>query len=45
VAITPEIQALIDARIVAREAKDWAKADELRDKLIELGVDVQDKKI
>jgi cysteinyl-tRNA synthetase len=45
VKITPEIQALIDAREQARADKDWAKADELRDTLVELGVAVQDKKL
>jgi cysteinyl-tRNA synthetase len=45
VEITPEIQQLIDQRKQAREAKDWAKADELRDQLAALGVDVQDKKL
>ncbi|MFT6765687.1 MAG: cysteinyl-tRNA synthetase [Alteromonas naphthalenivorans] len=43
--ITPEIQELIDAREQARIDKDWAKADELRDKLTKLGVEVQDKKL
>lgn len=45
VVITPEIQALLDARIEARKAKDWKKSDELRDALRELGVEVQDGKI
>lgn len=44
VIITVEIQKLIDEREAARIAKDWAKADALREKLIELGVEVQDKK-
>lgn len=43
--ITPEIQALLDERQKAREAKDWARADSIRDKLKEAGYDVQDKKI
>lgn len=42
--LTPELRALIAEREEARKAKDWKKADELRDKLKELGVDVQDKK-
>ncbi len=42
--ITPEIQELIDEREAAREAKDWARADALREQLKEFGVDVQDKK-
>lgn len=44
VAITPEIQALLDAREEARARKDWAESDRLRDKLRELGVEIQDKK-
>lgn len=45
VEITPEIQVLIDQREQARADKDWSKADELRDKLVELGVEVKDKKL
>ena len=45
VEITPEIQMLIDERVRARQAKDWARADALRDQLQELGVEVQDKKL
>lgn len=43
--ITPEIQKLIDQREEARMAKDWKKADELRDKLKALGYEIHDKKI
>jgi len=45
VEITPEIEALLQARETARNNKDWKKADELRDKLRELDVDVKDKKV
>lgn len=45
VQITPDIQMLIDARIQARFDKDWQKADEIRQKLQELGVELHDKKI
>jgi len=45
VCITPEIQALINARDAARLAKNWTEADKLRDQLKEMGVDVQDRKI
>lgn len=45
VAITPMIQQLIAERETARIAKDWKRADELRDQLTKLGIDVQDKKI
>ena len=45
VEITPEIQAVLDEREKARANKDWSKADELRDKLVEMGVEIQDKKL
>ena len=45
VEMTPEIQALIDARNQARADKDWARSDALRKELHALGFDVQDKKI
>ena len=41
--ITPEIQTMINKRNEARENKEWSVADSLRDKLIELGVEVKDK--
>jgi cysteinyl-tRNA synthetase len=44
VAITPEIQKLLDEREKARVAKDWKRADELRDQLKALGIEVHDKK-
>jgi len=44
VAMTPEIEALIKQREEARIAKDWAKADAIRDKLREIGVEVKDVK-
>lgn len=44
VTITPEIQDLIAQREQARAAKEWKRADELRDKLRSLGYEVQDKK-
>jgi cysteinyl-tRNA synthetase len=43
--LTPEIEALIDARNKARREKNWARADELRDQLEKLGIDVRDSKI
>lgn len=45
VAITQEIQDLLDQREQARKAKDWKKADQLRAALQELGFEVQDKKV
>ena len=43
--LTSEMQKLIVERDEARKAKNWALADTLRDKLKELGYDLQDKKI
>ncbi len=43
VAVPPDVQRLIDERIIARENKDWNKADELRKKIIALGFEVKDK--
>jgi len=40
--ISEEAKALIAERKAAREAKDWAKSDEIRDKLLELGYEVAD---
>jgi len=44
VEITPEIQALVDMRIDARRRRDFAASDEIRDKLKELGVLIEDTK-
>jgi len=35
---------LADERFLARKNKDWAKSDELRDKIAELGYIVKDAK-
>ena len=43
--ITPEVQALIDARTQARADKDWKRADEIRDQLQAMGIDLKDKKL
>jgi cysteinyl-tRNA synthetase len=43
--ITPQIEALIAQRELARAAKDWKKSDEIRDQLLKLGYLIQDKKI
>ncbi|HEX4069322.1 MAG TPA: cysteine--tRNA ligase [Candidatus Babeliales bacterium] len=45
VALTPEIEELIVERNKARREKNWARADELRDQLKMLGVDVHDGKM
>jgi len=41
--IPENIQKLITERKIARENKDWKKADELRDQIISLGFEVKDK--
>ena len=40
--IEAEINTLIDARAEAREVKDWARADEIRDRLHEMGIVIKD---
>jgi cysteinyl-tRNA synthetase len=40
--LSKELQALIDQREEARKAKQWKKADELRDKLKEKGIIIED---
>jgi len=42
---TPEIQALMDERTAARNRKDWAAADAIRDRLQEMGAPVCDGKV
>jgi cysteinyl-tRNA synthetase len=44
VVITEELQSLLNERKAAKENKDWVKADELRNKLGELGYIVKDSK-
>lgn len=43
--ITPEVQALIDEREKARADKNWKRADEIRDQLQKMGIDLKDKKL
>ena len=43
-ALTPEQQALVDARAQARMDKDWAASDRLRDELAAQGILVKDSK-
>jgi cysteinyl-tRNA synthetase len=42
--VPAEVMALVEERIAAKKAKDFKKADKLRDKLKELGWEVLDKK-
>jgi cysteinyl-tRNA synthetase len=37
-----DLQALLDERITAREARDWAASDRLRDELADRGIAVED---
>ena len=41
-ALKAEVEALITERFTARQAKDWAAADRIRDRLTELNVVVMD---
>lgn len=43
--ITPEVLALIDERLKARAEKNWARADEIRDQLQSMGIDLKDRKL
>ena len=40
--LEPELQAMLDARVAARAARDWAESDRLRDALLARGVAVED---
>ena len=40
--ITPELQALLDARITARAEKNWHMSDSLRDQLADAGLEIKD---
>jgi cysteinyl-tRNA synthetase len=44
IVMTPEIERMLTEREMARSTQNWQKADELRLKLVELGIDVHDKK-
>ena len=39
-----KVQALIDARLAARAAKNWAESDRIRDELVAMGVTLKDNK-
>jgi cysteinyl-tRNA synthetase len=43
--LSDEIKELIEKRTTARQERDWKTADEIRDKLSQMGYDVQDKKL
>lgn len=37
------IESLIEARLLARQAKNWAHADEIREQLTAMGIEIEDK--
>ena len=39
-----EVESLINARLAARKAKDWAEADRIRDELVAMGIILMDAK-
>jgi cysteinyl-tRNA synthetase len=41
-ALPPEAASLLEARATARDARDWARADALRDELAAMGIEVVD---
>jgi len=41
-ALDPEVAAMLEARVAARAARDWAESDRLRDALMERGIAVED---
>jgi len=41
-ALEPDLQALLDGRVAARAARDWAASDRLRDELLTRGIAVED---
>lgn len=43
--LPPGAEQLLEQRKAARQAKDWAKADKLREKLVKLGVEVRDSEL
>ena len=42
--VSVEVLGLADARVRAKEAKDWAKADEIRAQIAGLGYSIKDIK-
>ncbi len=40
--VAPFVEAVLSARLAARGAKEWARSDELRDRLLAAGVEVRD---
>jgi cysteinyl-tRNA synthetase len=40
--LEPDLEAMLEARVAARAARDWAESDRLRDALLARGVAVED---
>ncbi|HUP53870.1 MAG TPA: cysteine--tRNA ligase, partial [Methylomirabilota bacterium] len=40
--LAPELRSMLDERAAAREARDWAASDRLRDELLAGGIAVED---
>jgi cysteinyl-tRNA synthetase len=38
----PKIESLIEARLAARSSKEWNRADEIRDELCAMGIEIND---
>jgi cysteinyl-tRNA synthetase len=43
-AVAPFVEALLDVRTRARDARDWATSDSVRDRLAAAGIEVRDDK-
>ncbi len=42
--VAPLVELLLAMRLAARERKDWAESDRIRDELARLGIDIKDRK-
>lgn len=43
--LSPEVRNLMAERDSARQKKNWARADAIREKLIQMGVEVRDRRV
>ena len=43
-AVSDRVNRLVEERVKCRKGKNWQRADEIRNKLVELGVDLEDTK-
>jgi cysteinyl-tRNA synthetase len=42
--VTPLVEMLLEMRMKAKQAKDWATSDEIRDRLTAIGIRIKDRK-